>query len=404
MPTVQVLREENGYLRYRVSYEDGREPEENKYPALGIRQEAREKHKSAASILAQRLGLDEAPETVIEPEPAEVLPTELPQVLRHSHSEFNLPPLPHEHIHEHVQPEHNHPGFADVDHYHPMPDHDHPVYHHEHPPHSHPFERHDHPHEHQPQPHEHPEYLSENLPHSHDELAAAAHEHTKYPPHSHDFIPHDHGEHSHPIGEHDHPLPKHDHQHEHDLPEHSHPPDAHEHNLAHSHEELPKLEAKIVEAQSNLLNHSHQGFALRVHEHAALEESIVRTQESNTRLGIELSKAITSLTEQVSHSHPGMAQKGDIEALQSSVQALVEAVSLIRSQLAATQLETVEQVNKLRAEFAGLATASYAPLVHDHPYYSDSQHHHDVGGQRVWRQVSRQDVNGKDYLTLEPVS
>lgn len=396
MQTLTILGEANGLFRYRIDYDDGRESLESKYPAQGIKEEGREKHKSFRAVLASRLGLDEQPETVITPEPAEILPVELPEVQRHTHYEFDLPPMAHEHPHEHP---HSHEFMAhEHDHSHPLVEHKHPQEPHDHP-HVHKLEPHDHQHEHALIPHEHEVPQHDHLlpDHSHP---AGAHEH----PHSHPFVDHDHGEHNHPlpehdhpIGEHDHPLPDHDHQHSHD-------PAAHEHDMVHGHEEIPKLEAKVAAVENGLMHHAHTGVAAQNHAHAYLEESLARVTEANSRLGIELSKSVETLSEQINraaiqanHQHEGVATQADVQALQAAIESLAKAQELHVRALA----DLRSDLATLRSDLTKVEGQPYAPIVHDHPYYADSQHSHDVGGKQIWKELSHQEVNGKERFVVE---
>ena len=271
---LEILRVENGFIRYRLTRE-GQEPEENKYPAEGVIAEARKEHKSRLSVLAARLGIDKQPEQMIEAE--EDLPeaSTLTGIIPHTHREFSFPLETHEH--------------------------------------------------------------------------------------------------------------------------------------EHSHEETATLTANLREFQEQFKTHGHKGFAYEQHEHRALEESIVRSQADTARLGIELSRAVERLSEQANaaseqaaHAHPGMARQEDIDSLKVAVQSLLDSVNSIQVEVNRLRTSVADQMNRVTSEVAAQAAQSYAPAIHAHDQYAMDKHGHDHGNKRVWIEVSRQDVNGKDYLTLEP--
>lgn len=224
MSHLELLREEYGSIRYRITRDDG-QVDEKKVSAAQVREEARRTHKSLKSILEKLEGLPEGqPDTLVDladentPEAAS-----LPQIQRHTHIEFSLPVLdhqhPHEHNHEHSLLPHDHKHEHElIKHEH---DHDHK---HEHdlPAHGHVaidirlaalekasevLQGHGHPHEH---PHDHNNILQdvfERLAHLADavlafetrlaelktDAAPAQHEHTLVE-HYHRIGPHEHPE------------------------------------------------------------------------------------------------------------------------------------------------------------------------------------------------------------------
>lgn len=170
------------------------------------------------------------------------------------------------------------------------------------------------------------------------------------------------------------------------------------------------------------LNHDHQGTITNRENFERLQERVLVDQQRVT-------SAIKQVTARVeSHEHPAPQHRHELvnaqlEALEkeiatlsrkpvgehghqgyATVEMVTEGLAALRRQVADMREEFSTAINNLRAEMATLSERSYAPLVHDHAHYAEIDHKHETGRGEVWRELSRQEVGGRDRLVVERVS
>src|SRR3990167_7697483 len=187
---------------------------------------------------------------------------------------------------------------------------------------------------------------------------------------------HTHAEFSLPVPEHDHEYAPLNHDHSGTIANRENFERLQERVLAS--EQRTTSEIKKVAAQAE--NHEHRP---QVHKHELINAQLEALETS-----------IASLTGRPvqEHGHKGFATATEVS----------EGLAAVRRLLSEMREEFSTAIAGLRTELSALSDRSYAPLVHDHSY-AESNHKHDPGRGEVWRELSRQEVGGKDRLVVERV-
>ena len=168
------------------------------------------------------------------------------------------------------------------------------------------------------------------------------------------------------------------------------------------------------------LNHDHSGTITNRENLERLQERVLASEQ---RLTSEVKK-VAAQAENHEHRQPPHKHEllnAQIEALETQIASLAgrpvqghdhngyatanevsEGLAAVRRLLSDMREEFSTAIAGLRTELSALSDRSYAPLVHDHSY-AESNHKHDPGRGEVWRELSRQEVGGKDRLVVERV-
>src|SRR3990167_5934909 len=168
------------------------------------------------------------------------------------------------------------------------------------------------------------------------------------------------------------------------------------------------------------LNHDHSGTITNRENLERLQERVLASEQ---RLTSEIRK-VSAQAENHEHRQPPHKHElitAQIEALETQIASLAgrpvqehghngyatanevsEGLAAVRRLLSDMREEFSTAIAGLRTELSALSDRSYAPLVHDHSY-AESNHKHDPGRGEVWRELSRQEVGGKDRLVVERV-
>ena len=167
-------------------------------------------------------------------------------------------------------------------------------------------------------------------------------------------------------------------------------------------------------------NHDHKGTLTNRENLERLQERVLASEQRTTS---EIKKVAAQVEghehRQPPHKHELLTAQ--IEALETQIASLVgrpvqehghsgyatatevsEGLAAVRRLLSEMREEFSTAIAGLRTELSALSDRSYAPLVHDHSY-AESNHKHDPGRGEVWRELSRQEVGGKDRLVVERV-